>query len=233
MHSEAPVFANKIDRHLRPREDPFDLWHLHGRCIRQYNTPDWPHAKLDLGLLRSSREAYSAAKKALYASNVFSFSSLNALQYWIAKIPPGAQISVQSIHLELQWVEGYVGNPTRLQTRHHKDLCLWRKFLDEDFTVQLPNIRELHINILLDGPITCWREVHGSDLTQMFLPLRRLRDLKRKNLTVTLAELSHQCPLLDSHHARREHSLGHGVTFWERKEIRRQWAEEIRELIPE
>ena len=223
-----------MDRHLRPRKDAVEDRLLHQKCTRgcQRNTSDTGAlAKLDLNLLLSSLEANSAAKKALYASNVYSFKSVDVLKHWIAKIPPSAQMSVRSIRLEIHWEGGHVRDPRS----HHKGLQLWRKFLDEHFTVQLPNIRELHINISVDGRITCWREVQGSDLTQMFFPLRRLKDLRRRNLTVTLTELHppNHCPLRDYHHDYREHSLNPKVTFWDRKELRRQWAEEIRELIPE
>ena len=201
---------------------------LHGECS------DCPREKIDLGLLHMSREAYTISKRALYAYNVFSFESLDALKHWIIKLSPDAQLSVQKIHLELQWVYGHIRDVRHPATWHHKDLLLWRRFLDEDFTVQLPNIKELHIDISVDGRITCWREVQGPDLTQMFLPLRRLRALKRGKLTVTFTELNSNlgCPLLNYDHDESEHSLATGVTFWDRKEVRRQWAEEIRDLIP-
>lgn len=216
-------FRNRAGFHLRVGEEPLEVDLPHYQCSSVYR--ERTHEMLDLRLLATSSEIRVQATKLIYLTNTFSFEKLNILRGWLQMVPPHLLAYVQHLNIEMPLVRFTKGHPAGLPF----DTAGWTTFFSADINAQLPRLKSLSLAVLLDGLVTCWRNTARGEFMNTFRPLRQLKHLRA--FTIVINE--------NKKHERGRHGLcadqthdqAPRYTFWERKELRRVWAEEIREMI--
>lgn len=225
-YAQPVVFKNKIDYHMRPREEP--------QCVHAYcDHPDeWDtfdtSRLLDLRLLAVSPETRDEAGKALYSTNTWSISHPTTFWKWVAKIPTTSHHLIRHLRLdmEIREIEGefWASGSTMAE---------WRDII-RILPAQFPNLRSLNVAIEFDGYVTCYRRSLGAKFTDIFRPLRLLKDLKVFTVIMdedTPSKLRGRDGCYVISHDDYAHDNHDKVTFFRRKEIRRMWAEEVREVV--
>ena len=206
---------------------------------------DWKPLQLNSGLLTVSAETKMEATKLLYSTNTFSFDSLKTMRKWLASIPPDLRVLVQSIRLEIWWCKGKV-----LEQKNDKRLSpyVWTKFFDQDLAIQLPNLTDLNLAIHLPSRTVRCRDKQDTTLICMFLPLHRLKSLKKEKLIVVIHEYgentiedSGQCsldlkveewtPEKLTHEERAKIRKRAAAALRHEAKMRREWTEHIEEVI--
>ena len=220
-YNKPVVFKNRIDWHMRPRLETMSNLHFGCICTEQRAS-----LHIDLNILAASREAHDEAVKAFYSTNKWSFRDTSALEKWLAAIPDEFLLLVQHVHLELRM--------TRYVTDVRSGLAEWRVMLSHAIHTKLPNLRSLNLTITLGGFATCWRESQGEAFTNVFRPLRQLKQLREFTVVMNPSTDSCEQGLHDENtHTPFDNCAEYDKkeTFWERKELRRVWAEEIRDFV--
>ena len=211
-------FRNRIDFHLRLAEEPLEVENPHWQCIPCWST--CIRDMLDLRLLATSSEIREQATKLMYQTNTFSFETLPVLNRWLPMVPPHLLACVQHLNIEMPFSHGTITN----------DRFDWALFFPKDINAKLPHIKSLNLAVLLDGLVTCWRNTFLRDVcTDTFRPLRQLKHLR--TFTIVINEHKERNPGYHVFCEDQTHDRNPRYTFWARKEIRRVWAEEIREMV--
>lgn len=219
--STPPKFRNRVDWAIRPRDEV--LFNPHDQCEHTMNRHP---RQLEFELLSASEECKEEGSKLLYSSNTFSFDSLWTLKLWLAALTPEKRALVHAIRLAIvlrgpvkEWSYEWVDSAWR-----------WRQFFEDDIVGQLPNLHAMHLAIYLSGMASCWRKSSAVDLTETFRPLRAL---PLRELTVVINEFAEgnkeECR--QGVHESGHHEEHVKRSFWERKAIRREWAEEIKGVV--
>ena len=221
------VFKDRIDCHMRPREDEKQFKEPpHNGCM------PWRHrGEVDLSWLAVSREIKRDALKIFYRTNTFSFTSPVTLGKWLGTIatpatrwsqslrpPPDLKAIIRKLRLEnalIAW-----------STKNEFDAMAWPKAL---FILpkHFPDLTTLHLTITIEGYVNCFRESHGFAFVDSFLPLRQLEKLNF--FTLVILETQDTCKQIM--HDTEMHEKRARDTHFERREIRQIWAEEIRKLV--
>ena len=94
---------------------------------------------------------------------------------------------------------------------------------------QFPELASLHVAITLGGYVTCFWLSQGTEITGMFCPLRQLRRLGVFTVVINDTQMTNECT--QDVHDEKTHASAARYTFFARKEVRRVWAEEIREVV--
>ncbi|KAG7005908.1 hypothetical protein G7Y79_00017g042900 [Physcia stellaris] len=239
-YSKPVVFKNRIDFWMRPRDAPlYDLHRFCGYPTDGATPEDAVRRKLDLGLLRVSQEAYREAGKCFWMSNRWSFASTTALRRFLVEVPPQMISLIRHLHLTMH-VDGDLEHPKEDDSIYDSpgtifNITAWKKILDDIMPVRFKEVQTLNLSIYLQGHPGCYRRSQGPEFSAMFQSLRRLR---LKEFTVVM----NQNTLADCHqrlHIHNHNNDTHGLsvntslsrTFFERKELMRVWAEEIREVV--
>ena len=221
----APVVSqNKMDPHMRPW---IEYWEdLHSIC----RTGDgYSGQTLDLRLLRISREAGKEATRLFYSTNTFSFENdgrchewAPTLERWVAAIPHNLLFFVRHLHFKMS-LEGHVSNSKTLTYVFDHTVL---KRVPGIF----PSLQSLNLVITLYRYVTCWRKSQNAVFMQKFLSLSQLKDFKVFTIWfhVDMPRHINFCqPICDE----ETHEKKARETYWQRREIRRIWAEEIRNLV--
>ena len=95
--------------------------------------------------------------------------------------------------------------------------------------LHFPKLESLHMSTTLFSHVTCFRLSQGMAFTEMFLPLRQLARLRVFKMVITDHGVRDSCP--QEVHDNETHAREPRYTFWARKEVRRVWAEEIRDVV--
>lgn len=232
------VFKDRWDMHTRPRQE-VDSGNPHCRC-GSWHYLDAPHI-VDLSILQLSREARYEGLQFLYKTNSWSFAQPAILDKWLARTnspatrwsrslmpPQNLAGSIRHLRFEMklyQWV--YEDRSGTIWTRGEQT-DQWRDLLLR-LPSQFPRLLTLHVAICLGGYVTCHRLSRGNDITGMFRPLRLLRGLKVFTVVVNDAQTVDRCTSVM--HDEETQRVGGRYTFFERKEVRRVWAEEMRGVV--
>lgn len=173
-------------------------------------------------------------------SNRWSFASINALRRFLIEVPPQMISLIRHLHLTMD-VDGDLSYPGSDQHINDDsiskyptlitDIAAWKKILDDIMPVRFKEVQTLNLSIYLQGYPSCFRRSQGREFSAMFQSLRRLR---LKEFTVimdqnTSAGCDQRLHDSDTHGLGVDRSLKR--TFFQRKELMRVWAEEIREVV--
>ena len=220
MFITPPKFKNRIDFHMRPCKDPVEVEAPHYKCRFYIRYKEM----LDLRPLATSFEIKKEATKLLYSTNTFSFDELNILKRWLSTVPTHLLTHVQHLNIEMP----LHGRKT-IEVEKIFDAAGWTSFFSTDLHIRLPNIKSLTITLFMQGLVTCWHNSKKRQIMDTFRPLRQLKHLR--TFTVLINEDRRHDRHLHEPCADREHDKTPRYSFWERKELRRVWAEEIREMV--
>ena len=230
LFTKPVVFKNRVDRHMRPREEEPQLVHPHRGCMDRQNRNAL--RAVDLSLFAVSREIEREALRIFYSTNTFSFSSAPTVNKWLGvshspatlwsqSLRPPSNDCVQKLRLE---------NRPFIRTTYFSEVQYDAGYLAralEALSIQLPNLASLHLSITIDGYVTCFRKAHATAFERLFRPLGQL--MKLKTFTLVILEDDASCNL--AIHDTETHAHRKRDTYYERKEIRQMWAEEIRKLV--
>ena len=215
-------FKNRIDYHLRPSEDRLEVNAPHRAC---YHRTRRETKMLDLCLLHTSPEIGKQASKLMYQTNTFSFETLEILKTWLQMVPSHLLAYVQHLNIEMPIDRATADDPTGPKF----DTAGWTALFSTDINDKLPHIKTLSVAVLLEGLVTCWRNTTSREFTDTFRPLRQLKHLQ--DFTLVINENKTHDRGKHKHCADRTHDKNPKYSFWERKELRKVWAEEIREMV--
>ena len=180
-------------------------------------------------LLTISSETHREASKLFYATNTFSFRDTVTPEQFLAKVPADLLSSIKTVHLELH-LEGNIWDQSSSTAK-------WRSCLADTIVEEYANIKSLHLTIYLSGFVTCWRNSQGQDVTSMFRSLRHLKQLWAFTVVIleNLGDYYREPYCRQRVHEEEAHIFRmyepHQEEYCRRKEIMRQWAEDIREVV--
>ena len=233
-YAQPVVFANRIDRHMRPREEPEGLCKAHRTCYQKWRENQDP---LNLGLLATSREAYFEATRLMYATNTWPFTNAPTFKRWFSTVPKRMLPCIRHLRFVIH-IAAHYPHAVKIAGRR-----TWDEIIAQDIPSKFPGLRSLHVAIKLGGYVTCFRKSQARyalamtgmlrpfrqifDITEMFRPLRQLRELSV--FTVRFDDEVWDCG--QKWHDVETHELARKETFYQRREVSREWAEEIRELV--
>ena len=215
-------FKNRIDYHLRPSEDLREVDAPHRDCVFRTRREK---EMLDLRLLHTSPEIRKQATKLIYQTNTFSFDTFRTLKRWLQTVPSHLLAYVQHLNIEMPMKRATVDDPTGPKF----NTARWTALFSADINEKLPRIKTLSVAVLLEGLVTCWRNTTSRKFTDTFRPLRQLKHLR--DFTIVINENRTHDSGKHDHCADPTHDKTPRYSFWERKELRKVWAEEIREMV--
>ena len=212
-----PSFKNRIEFHLRPCEEPVEVDAPHEKCHSRL----LPRETLDLRLLATSCQIRRDATRVIYTTNIFSFNALNILKRWLQMVPPHLLTYVQHLNIEVPMQ----GGCPKFETGS------WRVLYSGDLNAKLPHLKSLSVGVFLNGLVTCWRNNPTSRRAFMntFRPLRQLKCLQ--SFTMVINEYVKHDGAMHERCADQTHDENPRYSYWVRKELRRVWAEEVREMV--
>lgn len=147
------TFYINSEENENPRQK--QLRHPHANC-RGFRLA----ARLDISLLRVSREAWSEGSKALYENTTFSFDRPSILARFLASITVAQRAQIQHLRLRMNlpgyasrtWAgdwTGYDGGDSR-NAEPPPVMTAWARALNELVVSKLSNLRSLNLSVCLD-----------------------------------------------------------------------------------
>ena len=167
---------------LHKEEPSLDFAHA-CRCLI------WERAKYSIDLLSVSRETAKEAQRLFYSSNTWHFNDVDVFRAWLAVIPPEKLALVHRLILLIR-LGKHMSDPG-------SNVVRWKNILSDQVTTRLPNLKVLHLELLVarfvlepiipsppDG--TFCRQANGKEVAELLQPLQRLKKLE--DCTVVMKE---------------------------------------------
>ena len=178
-----------------------------------------PRVTLDLRLLATSSQIRKDATRVIYTTNTFSFQAHNILKRWLQMVPPHLLTYVQHLNIEMP-----MGYP-------QFEADSWRVLYSGDLNAKIPHLKSLSLGVLMHGLVTCWRNnpISRRAFMNTFRPLRQLNCLQ--TFTIVINEHIMHDVSMHERCADSTHDEPPRYSYWPRKELRRVWAEEVREMV--
>ena len=113
------------------------------------------------------------------------------------------------------------------------DIAAWKRVLDDIMPLWFTGLQTLNLSIYIQGYPSCYRQSQGRKFSAMF---QSLRPLRLKEFTVIMnqniyTDCDQRLHDNDAHDRDKQNMQNLKPTFFQRKELMRIWAEEIREVV--